>query len=141
MHVDRSDPDYMCNKWNVSGMENCAFNIFNSRFFVCWTVVSKGDLLQVIVAEDLFKAVVRDPQHLLLRASYKAARAWAGQEEVARGLMMNFLFDACPAAHYFIQASATSRPGQFACRSGRSFGVVSVVNVLCIVELLWMLGS
>ncbi|BDA48105.1 Amidase 1 [Coccomyxa sp. Obi] len=66
-------------------------------------VVSKGDLLQVIVAEDLFKAMVQDPQQLLLRATYKAARAWAGHEEVARGLMMNFLFDACPAAHYFIQ--------------------------------------
>ncbi|CAL8462898.1 g2432 [Coccomyxa elongata] len=66
-------------------------------------VVSKGDLLQVIVAEDLFKAIVQDPQQLLLRATYKAARAWAGHEEVARGLMMYFLFDACPAAHYFIQ--------------------------------------
>ena len=63
----------------------------------------------MIVAEDLFKAVVQDPHHLLLRASYKAARAWAGHEEVARGLMMNFLFDACPAAHYFIQARVLSR--------------------------------
>lgn len=69
-------------------------------------MVSKGDLLQVIVAEDLFRALVNDPKQLLLRATYKAARAWAGQEEVARGLMMNFLFDACPAAHYFIQARA-----------------------------------
>ena len=64
--------------------------------------VSKGDLLQVIVAEDLYDSI-GESLDILKRATYKAARGWAGQEEVARARMMNFLYDACPSAHFFMQ--------------------------------------
>ena len=71
--------------------------------------VAKGDILQVIVADDLFQLCVRPedpaapgPESLLLRAVYRAARAWAGQEEVARGRLVAFLRDACPGARAFM---------------------------------------
>ncbi len=68
---------------------------------VC-VAVSKGDLLQVIVAEDLYDSI-GESLDILKRATYKAARRWAGQEEVARARMMSFLYDACPSAHFFMQ--------------------------------------
>ena len=63
----------------------------------------KGDLLQVIVAEDLFERIGGESAKLLMRATYKAARRWAGQDEVARARMMSFLHDACPSTRHFMQ--------------------------------------
>ena len=70
--------------------------------WVLYAAVSKGDLLQVIVAEDLYDSI-GESLDILKRATYKAARRWAGQEEVARARMMSFLYDACPSAHFFMQ--------------------------------------
>jgi hypothetical protein len=72
-------------------------------FSLCLQGASKGELVQVIVAEDLFKELVQDPQQLLVRATYAGARSWAGKDEVFRGLMMNYLYDGCPAAHAFVK--------------------------------------
>ena len=70
---------------------------------LCNAAVDKGDLLQVIVAEDLFERIGGESANLLMRATYKAARRWAGQDEVARARMMSFLYDACPAAQHFMR--------------------------------------
>lgn len=72
-------------------------------FAVVVSVVSKGDLVQVIVAEDLFTRLVDDPDKLLLKATYGGAKSWAGNEEAFRGLIMNYLFDGCPAAREFVK--------------------------------------
>ena len=69
--------------------------------------MSKGDLLQVLVAEDLYDRL-GESADLLKRATYKAAKRWAGQEEVCRARMMSFLYDACPSARFFMQVIARS---------------------------------
>ena len=73
---------------------------------------AKGDLLQVIVAEDMFELCVRPPGGEgngnapggapLLAAVYRAARAWAGHEEVARGRMVRLIHDGLPGVHAFM---------------------------------------
>ncbi len=73
--------------------------------------MSKGDLLQVLVAEDLYDRL-GESADLLKRATYKAAKRWAGQEEVCRARMMSFLYDACPSARFFMQVI---RPHAAAC--------------------------
>ena len=73
----------------------------------CSAAVSKGDLLQVLVAEDLYDRL-GEGAGLLKRATYKAARQWAGQEEVCRARMMSFLYDACPSARFFMQVARTA---------------------------------
>ena len=70
---------------------------------LCDAAADKGDLLQVIVAEDLFERIGGESAKLLMRATYKAARRWAGQDEVARARMMSFLYDACPSARHFMR--------------------------------------
>jgi hypothetical protein len=86
-------------------------------------VVAKGEIVQVVVADDLFQLCVRPedpagagPESLLLRAVYRAARAWAGQEEVARGRLVGFLYDALPGAQAFMPVRCpaglpAARPG------------------------------
>ena len=74
--------------------------------FLLSAAVSKGDLLQVLVAEDLYDRL-GEAAELLRRATYKAARRWAGQEEVCRARMMSFLYDACPSARFFMQVART----------------------------------
>lgn len=71
---------------------------------LCSAAVSKGDLLQVLVAEDLYDRL-GESADLLKRATYKAAKRWAGQEEVCRARMMSFLYDACPSARFFMQVA------------------------------------
>ncbi len=56
----------------------------------------------MLVAEDLYDRL-GDAADILKRATYKAARRWAGQEEVCRARMMSFLYDACPSARFFMQ--------------------------------------
>ena len=55
----------------------------NAESKLCSAAVSKGDLLQVLVAEDLYDRL-GESADLLKRATYKAAKRWAGQEEVCR---------------------------------------------------------
>lgn len=66
--------------------------------------MSKGNLLQVLVAEDLYDRL-GESADILKRATYKAAKRWAGQEEVCRMRAMSFLYDACPSARFFMQVS------------------------------------
>ena len=83
---------------------------------LCHAAADKGDLLQVIVAEDLFERIGGDSAKLLMRATYKAARRWAGQDEVARARMMSFLYDACPSARHFMRVCPDWLPVRLSCQ-------------------------
>ena len=80
---------------------------------------AKGELLTVIVAEDLFHLCVRRGGHdgenavdasdapqpssaSLLAVVLQAARAWAGHEEVNKGRMVAFMHDGMPNLHAFM---------------------------------------
>lgn len=88
------------NDMSLKGLAPCNCQVQS----VLFAAVSKGDLLQVLVAEDLYDRL-GEAAELLKRATYKAARRWAGQEEVCRARMMSFLYDACPSARFFMQVA------------------------------------
>ena len=95
---------------------------------LCHAAADKGDLLQVIVAEDLFERIGGESAKLLMRATYKAARRWAGQDEVARARMMSFLYDACPSARHFMRVCPDWLPVRSSCQC---LGVMMLSGMHC----------